>query len=74
MKHKIYLGLREGLVREVFRSTTTEPTRQEFPQYLATVGPFRTVRGARFMRDFGMGNPHCQCVRDAERLGKKYNA
>ena len=71
MKQKIYLGLGNNLKREVFRSAA-EPTREQFPQYLACVGPFQTVRGARFMRDYGMNNPHCQHVRDAERLGKKY--
>jgi hypothetical protein len=71
MKSKIYLAIKADAKREVFRSATN-PTREQFPQYFACVGPFRTVRGARFMRDFGMNNPHCQCVRDAERLGKKY--
>ncbi len=71
MRKKIYVGLMEGSKREIFRSATT-PTRDAFPQYLAVVGPFRTVRGAQFMVNFGQNNPHCRCVSEAERLGKKY--
>lgn len=40
----------------------------------AVIGPFRTVRGAEFMRQYGEGNPHCQTVGDAERLAKQYAA
>lgn len=67
---KIYLGLNEGR-REIFRHDR-EPTRESHGQtYFAVVGPFRTLRGAHFMRDYGAGNPHCLCVRDAERIGKR---
>ncbi len=36
--------------------------------FAACIGPFRTKRGAIFMRDHGQSNPHCQCVNDAERI------
>ena len=70
----IWLGLRSdpgrAPVREVFRcdSVPTQETHGE--KYNAVIGPFRTLRGARFMR--GPGYPHCCNVRDAERLAKEY--
>jgi hypothetical protein len=66
MNKRYYLGL-GATCREVFQSEET-PTANAYPQYLAVIGPFRTRRGAVFMRDYGKGNPHCQCVADAERL------
>jgi hypothetical protein len=66
----IYLGHKAGEPSQVFRSAT-EPTRQSHGAVFdAVVGPFRTVRGAKYMRDHGCGNPHCRCVADAERLSK----
>ena len=63
------LGL-AGVKREVFTSAS-EPTEQSHGHlYVAAIGPFRTLRGARFMRDHGRGNPHCQTVADAERLAR----
>lgn len=67
----IYVGL-QGSKREIFRPVA-EPTRESHgDQYAAVIGPFRTVRGAEFMRDNGAGNPHCQCVADAERIAAGY--
>jgi len=70
---KIYLGYNQGK-REIFRAASIPTEATHGDKYAAVVGPFRTIRGARFMRDYGQGNPHCQCVADAERLGKKYDA
>ena len=67
---KIYLGMNEGR-RDIFRSEGTPTPGTHGATYAAVVGPFRTLRGARFMRDFGQGNPHCLCVDHAERLGKR---
>jgi hypothetical protein len=69
---RIYLGLKAGLVRDIFKSPTAPTEQTHGDRFLAVIGPFRTMRGAIFMRDHGRSNPHCQCVRDAERLGKKY--
>jgi hypothetical protein len=67
---KIYVGLKPGF-QEIFRSET-EPTPQTHT-YNACIGPFRTVRGAKAMIHYGhSNNPHIRCVRDAERIGKKY--
>ncbi len=70
---RIYIGYLDGLTFSApFKSATT-PTSAEYPQYTAVVGPFRTMRGARFMQRYGIGNPHCQCVSQAEKLAKRYN-
>ena len=66
-----HVGLMEGK-REIF-PCIGEPTRASHGHlYLASIGPFRTKRGAIYMRDFGQGNPHCQTVADAERLALVY--
>jgi len=65
-----YVGLAKDGGREIFRSVTT-PTEAEYGErFFAVIGPFRTTRGALFMKDHGAGNPHCQHVADAERLAK----
>ena len=70
MKNRVYMGYKLAGGREVFRSTS-EPTQETHGQtYAAVIGPFRTVRAARFMRDCGANNPHLQCVNDAERIAR----
>jgi len=69
----IYLGLSAfGTKREIFRYPQEPTTDSHGHVFDAVIGPFRTMRGARFMRDHGQGNPHCLCVADAERLSRKY--
>ena len=64
---KPYLGLNAAQgIREVFRSVVV-PTANAFPQYRAIIGPFRTLRGAEYMRDFGYGSS-CLNVEQAEEL------
>ena len=72
--NRIWVGVKPGGKREPFRFRG-EPTPCRLPMYVACIGPFRTMRGARFMVEHGRGNPHCQCVRDAENLaaGRKYD-
>lgn len=66
-----YVGIRHDGTRELFRASSG-PTEELYGSlYVYVVGPFRTVRGANFMRLYGKNNPHCQCVSDAERLAKK---
>ena len=71
MKTKIYVGITKDNRREVFKSDV-EPTEETTPQYIACIGNFRTMRGAKFMAEHGKGNPHLQCVADAERIAKQY--
>jgi hypothetical protein len=64
-----YVGLKDG--SRTLLWCFDAPTQAESGgRFSAVIGPFRTVRGARFCRDYGAGNPHCQCVADAERLAK----
>jgi hypothetical protein len=70
VKKRYYVGLRwSNGARESFRAAVA-PTSLTYPEYTAVIGPFRTRRGALFMRDCGRNNPHVQTVADAERLAK----
>lgn len=69
--NRIYLGL-TPTKREIFRAPIEPTFASHGAQFNAVIGPFRTARGAKFMRDYGQGNPHCRCVADAERLAQKY--
>lgn len=72
MRSKVYVGvLPEYPKREVFRSVETPTTETHGKKFGAVIGPFRTRRGAAFCAEFGAGNPHVQCVADAERLAKQ---
>lgn len=71
MASKLYVGLRNGL-REIFRNGTEPTAESHGDKYAAVIGPFRTLTGALAMVHFGAGNPHIQCVADAERIGRKY--
>lgn len=70
-KKLIYVGYRSGGM-EVFRPAETPTEAAYGHRYPAVIGPFRTVRGAKAMVNFGRNNPHVRCVREAERVGKKY--
>jgi hypothetical protein len=73
MRSKPFVGITADGTRDVFRGyAPTEATHGHL--YIAVIGPFRTARGARFMRDYGRMNPHCQTVQDAERLAKRLAA
>lgn len=72
MKGCVWLGLGlAGVKREVFVSAEEPTTESHGHAYHAVIGPFRTLRGARFMRDHGRDNPHCITVADAESLASK---
>jgi len=66
---KPYVGCKAGKW-VVFKSFVKPTEKTHGNLYNAVIGPFRTVRGANFMRDYGQGNPHCVTVSDAERLAK----
>jgi hypothetical protein len=72
---KFYIGLKNAPHKHdrILFKNEAVPTRESHGHlFFATIGPFRTKRGAIFMRDYGRSNPHCQTVQDAERLGKFY--
>jgi hypothetical protein len=68
---RYYVGIGSDGKRKLFRSAAEPEVHTHGSIYSAVIGPFRTKRGAEFMRDNGAGNPHCQTVRDAERIAKK---
>ena len=68
---RAYVGVRRDLRREVFKATRTPTRRQYGRRYAYVVGPFKTVRGARYMADYGASNPHCTCVAQAEWLARQ---
>jgi hypothetical protein len=68
---RYYVGIKFKFVGYcVTFTSTTKPTKKTHPQYDAVVGPFRTKRGAEFMRQHGYNNPHCVTVAQAEKLAK----
>ena len=72
-----YVGVNkpEGIYyrrRDIFAASETPTEDSHGGRWTMAIGPFRTLRGAAFMATFGEGNPHCQCVEDAERLGKLF--
>lgn len=67
MKLRYFIGYYPGGERILFRSAV-QPTRETHGAFEAVVGPFRTKRGAQFMYDMGVNNPHCQTVAQAEKL------
>jgi len=71
---RIYVGLGKNLTREVFKSEVVPTADSHGSLYDASIGPFKTMRGARFMALYGKGNPHCQNVNDAERLARQEQA
>jgi len=68
---RYYVGLKDGGKRETFRSAETPTEGSHGRLYLAVIGPFKTRRGAEFMAEYGGGNPHLQCVDDAERIARR---
>ena len=70
---KLYVGL-NGTKREVFRSQTEPTFNSHGHLYAASVGPFRTKRGAEIMALYGGNNPHLQCVADAEAMARREKA
>lgn len=65
-----YVGIKHDDSREIFHASAG-PTEELYGTiYKYVIGPFMTVRGAKFMRDYGRNNPNCQHVSDAERLAQ----
>ena len=70
MASRLFVGKKYDGMREVFRYNGHPTERTHGHVYRYVIGPFRTKRGAEFMRDYCENNPHCQDVADAERLAK----
>lgn len=69
----IEIPLRAGEPKPIkmywFRDSN-EPIEARYWWLAYVVGPFKTVRAARWFIRFGSNNPHCRCVADAERLSR----
>ena len=66
---KNYVGSRRSDSKYVFFRSESVPTEASHGKiYRYVIGPFRTVRGARFMAEYGKGNPHVQTVGECERI------
>ena len=68
-----YVGLKSNgkeTLRVVFKSDSVPTFETHGKIFDAVIGPFQTIHGAEFMRDFGAGNPHCRCVSEASRHGR----
>lgn len=71
MAKRIYVGRSKSGGRTITFRSEVEPSEASHGHlYAAVIGPFRTIRGARFMARHGYNNPHLQTVADAERLAK----
>lgn len=72
MKDRIWVGRGKGK-HEIFRAATNPTQESHGALYNAAIGPFKTLRGAKAMLHYGRyGNPHIQCVADAERIGLQH--
>jgi len=69
-RFKIWVGCRKDGPWEVFRPAIV-PTRETHGEiFFACIGPFKTVRGAKWMAKYGKNNPHGQTVEESERIAK----
>jgi hypothetical protein len=66
---KYYIGIAENGDWLGFGSIET-PTRETFPQFIYTIGEFKTRRGQLWALQYGKNNPHFTHVNDAERYAK----
>lgn len=66
-KQRYYVGLLEGGNRKFF-STSLEPSRHYFPEYVAVIGAFKTKRAAKWASE----NPfNWSTVKEAEFLARR---
>lgn len=66
---KYYIGVYEG---EWFGFSSNEiPSKINFPNYNAVIGPFRTRKAQIWALKYGKNNPHFTCVEDAEIFAKQ---
>lgn len=64
-----YVGMVRGALH--FFESVEKPTEKTHgDRFVAVVGPFRTIRAARWAEKFGYMNPHFVCVEDAEVISK----
>lgn len=67
---RLYVGHKQDLSRETFRSTS-RPTNESHPQFLYVTGPFKTKRGAGYFAKYPVKGPVCLSVAMAEKLANE---
>jgi len=67
MRAKVYVGISRDKLT-IFRSETTPTMASHGGEYTYAMGPFRTLRGARYYVRYGRGNPHTVTVAQCETL------
>lgn len=67
-RSKWYAGHNSNGSLTAFRCATKPTSASHGATFGAVVGPFRTMRGAKWAEKNGAFNPHFQHVRDAERI------
>ena len=72
MKAKWYTGYKaQGAAGWVAFKSETTPTQESHGHlYIFALGPFKTMRAARWMEVFGLHNIHCTHVNAIERLAR----
>ena len=68
MKKRWYVGITKGNKMQAFQSESTPFKVIYGTKYFAVIGPFKTKRAAKWAEVHGPGNPHFNCVEDAEKL------
>jgi hypothetical protein len=76
MARRIYVGklrtpLAGGQTRKVFYSSSTPTESSHGGTFTYAIGPFRTLRAALIMAEYGEGNPHLTTVAAAEMLARR---
>lgn len=69
-RERIYVLIEIGSARRIEKSATIPTEATHGDRFIAAIGPFRTMRGARYFQAYGRGNPHILTVADAERMAK----
>jgi hypothetical protein len=72
MRAKYYVGMHRYRHKlQVFSSATIPTVQSHGIWYKWVWGKFKTKRAAEFAAKYGLNNPHCITVADAERLAKE---
>ena len=70
-KGRIYVGNTANKPSKIFRSETTPTFDSHGHLFTYALGPFKTMRGAKFYLKYGHGNPHCTHVSHIEKMAKQ---
>jgi hypothetical protein len=71
-RKRLYVGVTSNLKHAKFWSIPSSVTADNYPEYIYTIGPFRSVGGANVCIAL-QGNPSIQTVAEFERYSKSRN-